>query len=109
LLLPLLGVDQIPLYRSSGFPTTRAPSLLVYESTPPGYAEIGEVEATDCKNNIVDPEPTRDRALAQLKFKALAMNADAVSAVSYDGSVINLWQNCWASVTARGKALKKTR
>lgn len=99
-LVPVVNVDQdaaerltkdVPVYRDDGdrYVVTRR-----------------HIEATSCKNKLWDKPPTEEDAIAQLRYKASSIGANAITNPTCEKEGTSFATNCWSSVTCRAEALK---
>lgn len=69
------------------------------------YAILSEVVGNSCGRQI-GSDPSMDAAREELKIKAAALSADAVTNALCKEGGIDLGQNCWKSIECRGDAIK---
>jgi hypothetical protein len=69
------------------------------------YSILGEVVGSSCARQV-GSDPSMDAAREELKIKAAALNADAVTNSLCKEGGIDLGQNCWKSIECRGDAIK---
>ncbi|EHK56799.1 hypothetical protein [Allomesorhizobium alhagi] len=81
-------------------------TVAVAATVPAGAFDLGEVDGTSCKNSLLDPAPTEEKALVQLKQKAADRGANGVAAIKYDKGGLSYSTNCWSTVTAIGRAFQ---
>lgn len=81
-------------------------SLPIVNTIPDGATVLGSVEGLSCRNSILDPVPTQEKANDQLRQKASSMGATGIAAVSYERGGTSLVTNCWSTIAATGTAYR---
>jgi len=72
------------------------------------FSRIEAIDAISCKNKTWDPTPSREDAVAQLKFKALSLGGTAIGTVVCERPEgTNLVSNCWSSIRCNAVALRE--
>lgn len=94
-----------PLPSAGIIETTAAyQSVAVAEAVPAEAVTLGPVTGTSCKNSLLDPAPSQESALIQVREKAAAMGATGVHSIAYGTDPNPISKNCWAIITATGTA-----
>lgn len=86
--------------------TTAYAAVAVVPEMPIGSTPLGEVTGASCKNSLLDPPATNEKALVQLREKAALMGATAVYGVRYEPDPLPVAKNCWQIINATGYAVK---
>ena len=74
------------------------------------FKVLQPIEATSCKNKLWDPEPSREDATNQLRFKAAQLGANGLLNVSCGGERgTSLGKNCWKTITCNAGAVEVLR
>ena len=74
------------------------------------FKVLQPIEATSCKNKLWDPEPSREDATNQLRFKAAQLGANGLLNVSCGGERgTSLAKNCWKTITCNAGAVEVLR
>lgn len=81
-------------------------SVLVTDALPEGAVEIGSVEGRDCKNSLLDPAPSKDDAISQVRQKAFEMGATGIHSVTFGTDENPTSMNCWATIRAAAVAYR---
>jgi uncharacterized protein YbjQ (UPF0145 family) len=84
----------------------KAATVSLVDIKPDGSQYLGPVQATSCQRYQWEPEPTNEIALMMMKVAAANKGANTVTSVTYTRSNINLAQNCYNNITAKGLAFR---
>lgn len=102
-LVPVVRVDGATAIRlENEIPTLTSSDL---EGKKVKYS--AQISATSCMNKLYDPAPTERDAINQLRFKASAMGANALTNVMCEAPHgTSLATNCWSSINCYATAVK---